>query len=1012
MLTNLYASTNGASWTNATNWNGGVGTECTWFGVTCDGAQNNVVTITLFSNNLVGTLPALSGLPALQYFNVFGNQLTGSIPSLSGLTALQYFDVSTNQLTGSIPSLSGLTALQYFSVFGNQLTGPIPSLSGLTALQTFAVMNNQLTGSIPSLTGLTALQYFSVFGNPLTGSIPSLSGLTALQFFDVFNNQLTGPIPSLTGLTALREFAVDGNQLTGPIPSLSGLTALEFFNVSVNQLTGSIPSLSGLTALRAFAVDSNQLTGPIPSLSGLTALQNFEAISNQLTGSIPSLSGLTALQQFRVNNNQLIGPVPAPPASLTPGGSTLCSNSLTTSGSAAIDVAWDTATGVNWQACQIVPPPTCTLNATPSAFFAGTATNVSLAAACANSPTSYSWSSSAGAPAVVGSGSTVTASFPAISSAGTYTYSVAATNASGTSPPATASVTVTAALPSPPVCTLIASPASIIAGASSSLTASCTPAATSYAWSANAGFGAAVASGTVSPTVITTYSVVGSNAGGTGNTASVTVTVTSGATPVCSLIAAPASIIAGASSFLTVTCNPAASSYAWAGGTCAGATTPFCTVSPQVTTAYRVAGLNSAGTGASAGAVVAVTRSVFPMTVTTSITPAVASAAAQIQPRPQDVGTTASVFVFAHVPASVLARAAAKYGLPAAAPPIEPLDGADPCVLAQINANGQLTGVTASTMQAYTTTVLTSQGQAVTILNSVSTPSVAGTSFLVGYGTNASTMFANGAYEGVISVTGPSQCTATLLAGAAPDSPGALSGIWWNANESGWGINFTQRRNIVFAAWYTYDSSGNPKWYVADSCALPSGVTGTSGTCNGSLYEVSGPTFLGTPFIPEAVQVVTAGTIHLVFQNADNASLGYTVSGQSRTVPIVRQAFQTGTMAPAVDYTDLWWNPSESGWGMAVTHQFGVMFLAWYVYDNAGKPMWYVASRCTVSGSGCSGTLYRTTGPVFGPAFDSSRIQVFSVGTVDLRFTDANNGVLSYTVNGVTASKTITRQTF
>jgi len=74
------------------------------------------------------------------------------------------------------------------------------------------------------------------------------------------------------------------------------------------------------------------------------------------------------------------------------------------------------------------------------------------------------------------------------------------------------------------------------------------------------------------------------------------------------------------------------------------------------------------------------------------------------------------------------------------------------------------------------------------------------------------------------------------------------------------------------------------------------------------------------------------------------------------------------------DYTDLWWNPGESGWGIAVLHQFSVMFLAWYVYDSAGKPVWYVASNCGVNASlnGCSGVLYRTTGPAFGPTFDSA----------------------------------------
>jgi hypothetical protein len=140
----------------------------------------------------------------------------------------------------------------------------------------------------------------------------------------------------------------------------------------------------------------------------------------------------------------------------------------------------------------------------------------------------------------------------------------------------------------------------------------------------------------------------------------------------------------------------------------------------------------------------------------------------------------------------------------------------------------------------------------------------------------------------------------------------------------------------------------------------------------------------------------------------------YTVAGQTRTVAISRQTFPGGTVAPPIDYTDLWWNPAESGWGMAIAHKFANMFLAWYVYDASGRPVWYVASNCAVgsSPSACSGTLYRTTGPGFGPTFDASQVRVFEAGTVSIAFTNGDNGIITYTVDGVTATKALTRQLF
>ena len=40
------------------------------------------------------------------------------------------------------------------------------------------------------------------------------------------------------------------------------------------------------------------------------------------------------------------------------------------------------------------------------------------------------------------------------------------------------------------------------------------------------------------------------------------------------------------------------------------------------------------------------------------------------------------------------------------------------------------------------------------------------------------------------------------------------------------------------------------------------------------------------------------------------------------------------------DFTDLWWNPSESGWGLSlVQHPTRAMFGVWYTYGLDGKRM-------------------------------------------------------------------------
>jgi hypothetical protein len=85
-----------------------------------------------------------------------------------------------------------------------------------------------------------------------------------------------------------------------------------------------------------------------------------------------------------------------------------------------------------------------------------------------------------------------------------------------------------------PVCTLDATPASMVLGGKATLTAHCNPAATSFAWTPAPGLvEGAAGTATVTPAATGSYqySVTGSNAAGAGNRADVTVVVT-GATVV------------------------------------------------------------------------------------------------------------------------------------------------------------------------------------------------------------------------------------------------------------------------------------------------------------------------------------------------------------------------------------------------------------------------------------------------------------------------------------------------
>ena len=58
----------------------------------------------------------------------------------------------------------------------------------------------------------------------------------------------------------------------------------------------------------------------------------------------------------------------------------------------------------------------------------------------------------------------------------------------------------------------------------------------------------------------------------------------------------------------------------------------------------------------------------------------------------------------------------------------------------------------------------------------------------------------------------------------------------------------------------------------------------------------------------------------------------------------LRPMAQAATSTDGTSYSDLWWNPAESGWGAHITLQADVAFMVLYVYDLQRQPRFFVAS--------------------------------------------------------------------
>ncbi|HXZ48881.1 MAG TPA: hypothetical protein VEG27_07650 [Usitatibacter sp.] len=113
-------------------------------------------------------------------------------------------------------------------------------------------------------------------------------------------------------------------------------------------------------------------------------------------------------------------------------------------------------------------------------------------------------------------------------------------------------------------------------------------------------------------------------------------------------------------------------------------------------------------------------------------------------------------------------------------------------------------------------------------------------------------------------------------------------------------------------------------------------------------------------------------------------------------------------VAPAADYTDLWYVPGESGWGVSFTQHSGTgqVYAVWYTYDPripdpalAGryKPLWIVMPGGTwTSPTSITGAVYVTDGAPFSQPGSNTRAT--RVGTFTFTFSGGSSASFSYQI--------------
>jgi hypothetical protein len=633
------------------------------------------------------------------------------------------------------------------------------------------------------------------------------------------------------------------------------------------------------------------------------------------------------------------------------------------------------------------------------------------------------------------------------------TYTVVARNDKGADTKRELTMTLSGTTPPPSTptisCTLTASPsAPITPGATVTLTASCSPAATSYVWTGGSCADKTASSCTVTPSATTTYSVTGRNASAPATPRTVTVTVNTPATaaPACtlrSLYGDGKTFTPGEGVLLKADCTPAATSFTWTGGGCAGNTTETCSDTPTVATTYTVVARNdkgpdtkreltmTPGTASSQCSLTASPASVVVGELYTLIgkcgAASVISAKWSGEGCTEATGSSCTVQptkagTFAYTVAFTLqAGVTSVGGVPLTAtttvtvtPPDTPAD--KPTCTLKANPEtpvtpGTLVKLTASCIPfgTYTYTWSNSNSTCLPTSATCDVNPTEGSTYTV-TGKNAKDVESNPA-------------NVTVIVTPVGSSP-LYQGLWVAPNESGWGISLTRHANNIFAAIYTYDANKEPTWSIMSACPIK---TDTPSSCKGPIYKMTGGS---TPLVTwnnmaKLVSSEGEGEGTFTFTDASHGQFGYkfNIDGVARSKTIEKLPFATGTTPFAVDYTDLWWADGENGWGVALTQDQGMIFAAWYAYDDKGNPVWYTASSCPLvktTKDECMGTLSRVKGgsqlkDMGLPAshtWPTESVTIEEKGSLKFIFSDKDNGDMNYNIDGNPKSRKITRTKF
>jgi hypothetical protein len=111
--------------------------------------------------------------------------------------------------------------------------------------------------------------------------------------------------------------------------------------------------------------------------------------------------------------------------------------------------------------------------------------------------------------------------------------------------------------------------------------------------------------------------------------------------------------------------------------------------------------------------------------------------------------------------------------------------------------------------------------------------------------------------------------------------------IWWATPENGWGVNFVQSDQFIFATFFVYGPNLQPDWYTGQMT-----YNASTGVWSGGLYRSTG-SYFGAPYNKNDSTIAPVGSVTFKPTNSWSGTLTYNVNNVNVNKQIQRLTLTT-----------------------------------------------------------------------------------------------------------------------